>query len=249
MLQRVLNDANPVAVVTKVGQRPLLPDADAAIICLDDANHHSHHQTDDQSDEELVSLYKSWPAASLDDLAFIVYSSGTTGQPKGIANPHRAPALSYNWRFNEISDYAPGDFVACNVFFVWEALRPVMRGGAVVPVPSSIVFDGDALSLMLQDFKVTEMLFTPSLLENLFNTMSEADIRDRLASLKTVFLNGEVVSVVLRSRCYQFLPHVRFVNLYSVSECHEVAALDLKKIDLNKGIDDQIIDLESYQNQ
>jgi len=45
------------------------------------------------------------------------------GRPKGIANPHRAPVLSYDLRFR-LSDLGPGDRVACNVFFIWEILRP-----------------------------------------------------------------------------------------------------------------------------
>jgi len=233
MLQRVLSDATPVAVITKREQRHLLPLADTplAVISIDDAGHEQQEDLLTQL-QGLVNMYKSWPKVSLDDLAFVVYSSGTTGQPKGIANPHRAPAMSYNWRFQEIVDYKQGDRVACNIFFVWEAIRAVMRGGAVVPVPSAVIFDGDALSNMLQKQAVTEMLFTPSLLENLYNTLSEAEIRERMASLKTVFLNGEVVTIALRERCFHLLPNVRFINLYSVSECHEVGAVDLKDIDL-----------------
>ena len=107
-----------------------------------------------------------------------------------------------------------------------------MKGAAVVPIPATVVFDGEALSHMLQRHAVTEMLFTPSLLENLLNTMSETVLKQRLASLQTIFLNGEVVSVALRARCYSILPHVRFINLYSISECHEVGAVDLKDVDL-----------------
>jgi amino acid adenylation domain-containing protein/thioester reductase-like protein len=237
MLQRVLHDATPVAVVTKQEQRALLPVTNTAlaVLCLDDNEHHELQETAGQpeSQAELLQTYQSFPPVSLDDLAFIVYSSGTTGQPKGIANPHRAPALSYRWRFDEFVDPGPGSIVACNVFFVWEALRAVMRGGAVVPVPASIVFDGEALSVFLHQHSVTEMLFTPSLLENFFNTMSEADLRARLVALKTIFLNGEVVTLNLRERCFRLLPSVRFINLYSISECHEVGAVDLREIDLN----------------
>jgi len=254
MLQRVLNDAEPVAVLTHLDKRAMLPATDSTLICLDDAEHHinlQQHQgeannmnnnTTASSIEQLLAVYQSWQQPTLDDLAFIVYSSGTTGQPKGIANPHRAPALSYRWRFHEISDYHPGDRVACNVFFVWEALRPIMRGATVVPVPASVIFDAERLSEFLQRHQVTEMLFTPSLLENLLNLMTATTFTDnnnsssrlcqRLAALRTIFLNGEVVPVALRARCYQTLPHVRFINLYSISECHEVGAVDLKDIDL-----------------
>lgn len=236
MLQRVLHDALPVAVVTKLNHRAQLPvtTTATAVLCLDDAGHEKEKEGAVKKEDlaSLVELYRSWPDVSLDDLAFVSYSSGTTGAPKGIANPHRAPAMSYRWRRDEISGYGPGDRVACNVFFVWEAVRPLMNGAAVVVVPASVVFDGDELSKMLHKQQVTEMLFTPSLLENLFNTMSEADLRRRLASLRTVFLNGEVVTLALRARCLSLLPHVRFINLYSISECHEVGALDLNDVDL-----------------
>jgi non-ribosomal peptide synthetase component F len=165
MLQRVLQDATPVAVVTHAAQRSNLPaSSTAAILCLDDREHETKDQ---RSLSELLCLYNSWPAVSLDDLAFVVYSSGTTGAPKGIANPHRAPALSYNWRFGLV-DYGEDDRVACNVFFVWEALRPVMRGGAVIPVPASVIFDGEELGEFLEEKRVTEMLFTPSLLVSVY---------------------------------------------------------------------------------
>jgi amino acid adenylation domain-containing protein len=229
MLQKVLQDSCPVVIITTIAEKTRLPLTDAAVLAIDDNEHDSHQVTEL---EELWEMYQTWlPHPSLDNLAFVVYSSGTTGQPKGIANPHRAPALSYQWRFDTIRDYQPGDVVACHVFFVWECLRPIMRGGAVLPVPPSIVFDGEQLSQLLQQQAVTEMLFTPSLLENMMNTLEESVLRDRLATMSTIFLNGEVVSMALRQRCLTLLPHIRFVNLYSISECHEVGAIDLLDID------------------
>ena len=175
---------------------------------------------------------KQWPQPTYDNLAFLVYSSGTTGQPKGIANPHAAPALSYQWRFGS-RDYTSKDIVACNVYFVWECLRPVMRGAALLPIPADVIYDADLLTQMLQKHKVTEMLFTPSLIENALLTLDPKEFQERMKSLTTVFLNGEVVSMQLRKRCLERLPHIRFINLYSISECHEVGAVDLTSIDPN----------------
>jgi len=235
MLQRVLQDASPVAILTHANLKTNLPLANntAVGICLDDAEHRIIE--DLPPFEELLDDLSAGKlgAPTLDDMAFIVYSSGTTGQPKGIANPHRAPAISYQWRFTDIVDYKLGDVVACNVFFVWEALRPIMRGGAVIPVPGSVIYDGELLSTFLEDNSVTEMLFTPSLMENLFNTVPEDKLKERLSKcLRTILLNGEVVSIALRAMCMKMLAHVRFVNLYSISECHEVGAVDLKDVDL-----------------
>ncbi|KAL3773203.1 hypothetical protein ACHAWO_006325 [Cyclotella atomus] len=215
---------------------PMIEPAELTI-CLDDGAHEDSVTNFD----ELLNLYQNgWAQTGemgskveLEDLAFVVYSSGTTGQPKGIANPHRAPAVSYQWRFETLSDYAAGDVVACNVFFVWEALRPLMRGGAVLPIPADDIFDGERLTLQLERFGVTEILFTPSLLENMLHTVDLGDVRSRLHKLKTVYLNGEVVSLALRKKVIDSLSQVRLLNLYSISECHEVAALDLTSRDLD----------------
>jgi amino acid adenylation domain-containing protein/thioester reductase-like protein len=163
-----------------------------------------------------------------DNLAFVSYSAGTTGKPKGIANPHRAPVGSYLWRFG-LSDYGPGDRVGCNVFFIWEMLRPLLRGATTVIIPDEVVYDPPALAGFLEEYAISEVLVTPSLLATLLDAEGP-NLADRLGSLRTLWLNGEVVTKGLARRALGLLPHVRLMNVYSISETHEVAAGEIKDL-------------------
>lgn len=122
----------------------------------------------------------------LERLAFVSYSSGTTGRPKGIANPHSAPVRSYDLRFG-LSNLKPGDRVACNVFFVWEILRPLIRGATVFTVPDEASYDPVALVELLSARRITETLMTPTLLATILARNTKLN---SLKNLRTLWLNG-----------------------------------------------------------
>lgn len=138
LLADVIDDAKPTVIITNSTQANQI-NADIPLIMLDKLEMDPYKPT--ESLKELSCL----PADDdLERLAFVSYSSGTTGRPKGIANPHMAPVLSYDLRFR-LSDLSPGDRVACNVFFIWEMLRPLLRGATVFCVPDEASYDPVAL--------------------------------------------------------------------------------------------------------
>jgi thioester reductase-like protein/amino acid adenylation domain-containing protein len=161
----------------------------------------------------------------LDRLAFVSYSSGTTGKPKGIANPHRAAVTSYNARFG-LRDLQPGDRVACNVFFVWEMLRPLIRGATTVAIPDSASYDPIALVETLSSRKITDTLMTPTLLATVLSR--HPNLGQKLPHLRSLWLNGEVVTTDLCRRAFTAMPDTRLLNVYSASETHEAAIGDIK---------------------
>ena len=150
-----------------------------------------------------------------------------TGKPKGIANPHRASVLSYDLRF-ALSDLQPGDRVACNVFFVWEILRPLLRGATVVTVPDETSYDPVALVDLLASKHITETLMTPTLLAAVLSRHSS--IGNRLPDLRTLWLNGEVVTTSLSRQALKAMPKIRLLNVYSACETHEIACGDISKM-------------------
>eukprot|EP00325_Prymnesiales_sp_UTEX-LB-985_P001567 CAMPEP_0174705992 /NCGR_PEP_ID=MMETSP1094-20130205/9007_1 /TAXON_ID=156173 /ORGANISM="Chrysochromulina brevifilum, Strain UTEX LB 985" /LENGTH=1408 /DNA_ID=CAMNT_0015904217 /DNA_START=132 /DNA_END=4358 /DNA_ORIENTATION=+ len=173
----------------------------------------------------------------MDSLAYCVYSSGTTGLPKGITCPHRGSVFSYSHRMFAMPYASDGsDREGVNVFFVWEMLRPLLAGATLVVIPDSTIYDPPALASFLKANRVTRQLYTPSLLEALLDWSGDSEERrqalsEGFASMRVIVLCGEVVTVELRSRLLALAPHVTLLNLYSVSECHDVSMADLSAED------------------
>lgn len=177
MLSTVIDDARPRVIVTKrehVGRI----DADVPLIVMDEQEINANGST--------LTTNIMTDEHDLEKLAFVSYSSGTTGKPKGIANPHRAAVRSYDLRF-KLSDLKQGDRVACNVFFVWEILRPLLRGATTFCIPDEASYDPVALVDLLSSKNITETLMTPTLLATVLSR--HARLGDRLPDLKTLWLS------------------------------------------------------------
>ena len=168
-----------------------------------------------------------------DSLAFIPYTSGTTGDPKGVMLTGSAIISSYLARY-EFSSYGVGDRVACNIFFAWEFLRPLLKGGTVYVIPDDVVFLPRSLTAFISERRISEILFTPSLLQAVLNSAEPEVLRAQLSSLRVVWLNGEVVPTSLLSQALGVLPGAaRVFNTYSISETHDVCTVELTDLSVD----------------
>ncbi|KAF4671782.1 hypothetical protein FOL47_001218 [Perkinsus chesapeaki] len=218
LLDMVMEDAKPTCVCTTKELAAKLPKSQRIFIFDDDVTVWRKELSDGRKPKDL-------PVKDTDP-AYCVYSSGTTGKPKGIVCPHRGAVVSYDYRFKEYP-YGEDEREACNVFFVWELLRPLLKGATLYVVPDTVIYDSAELPKYIKKNKITRMLFTPSLLEAMLDSPGVAD----MTGLQLVILCGEVVSTQLRQKIRRNLPNTRIHNLYSVSECHDVTGSDLTQDD------------------
>lgn len=227
LLHDVIKDANPAVVVTQTEHAKLVPKAVPSILIDHPEQATSLFQPFDTAAASSSSLPPLPADTDLERLAFVSYSSGTTGKPKGIANPHRAPVKSYDLRF-AVNDLQPADRVACNVYFVWEMLRPLLRGATTYAIPDHSSYDPVRLVELLATEKITETLMTPTLLAAVL--ARHHNLGSKLPELRSLWLNGEVVTTDLARRAIKALPNTRLLNCYSASETHEVACGDLREM-------------------
>ena len=217
VLRAIVTESRPKVVITKARHLSRLSQFTGIRLLTIDS---------DQSWTRSKAVNRS-PRVGRDNLAFLPYTSGTTGDPKGVMQTHGSVISSYFARY-QFSSYTVGDRVACNIFFPWEFLRPLLKGGTVYVIPDDVVFLPRALAAFISEHRVSEILFTPSLLQGILNSADHDVLLSQLASLRVVWLNGEVVPTSLLERALDvFSNGARVFNTYSISETHDTCTVEL----------------------
>ncbi|AIC71355.1 amino acid adenylation domain-containing protein [Mycobacteroides abscessus] len=149
----MVSDAGPVAVLTTADLGSRFEGLDVGVIEIDDP------LIDGQPSSAL-------PAPEPDDLAYMTYTSGTTGVPKAVAVTHH--------NVTQLVDAVRADLPARpgevwsqwhSLVFdvsVWEIWGALLHGGRLVVVPESVASSPDDLHELLISEKVSVLCQTPS---------------------------------------------------------------------------------------
>ncbi len=206
--------------------------AGAACVCIDPGDPRERVETLLRScgaatvveDRLLVTEAASPPRTGGDagDLAFVFYTTGSTGEPKGVMHTHRSRGDRLRW---EIEHYAiaPGDRVLLKtpVSFarvVKETLWALSSGATVVIARPGGQRDPGYLADLIGRERVTVAIFIPPQLALLL----EEERLDATA-LRLVIAEGEPLPWPVYEQFRARLPHVELFNAYGLTEVSTVA--------------------------
>ncbi|MFF8393054.1 amino acid adenylation domain-containing protein [Streptomyces sp. NPDC016172] len=155
--------------------------------------------------------------------AYVLFTSGSTGQPKGVINEHAAVVNRILW-MQEAYRLEPGEAVLHKTplgFDVsgWEWLWPLAVGARIVVGGDDGRRDPVVLSRLIREHSVTTCHFVPSML-SAFLDGPAADCAD---VLRRVICSGEELPPTLARRFTSALPGTELHNLYGPTE----AAIDV----------------------
>ncbi len=189
-------------------------------ICIDGAIEGAHGY-----ESVLANASDSEPAtrASDEDVAWLVYTSGTTGRPKGVMLTHAAllRAATANALEGSSPDPTTG-LIVMPLFHVGGRLLFLvytLLGGTVILHAN---FDAEAMLAAIAQERVTSMHVAPAMLQRIL------EIPDRSAydtsSLVNVRYASAPMPVPLLRRCIEAFGPI-FVQTYGMTECLAVTTL------------------------
>jgi len=172
----------------------------------------------------------------LDNNAYILYTSGSTGLPKGIAIPHR---VAVNRLSTEPIPVEEGERFCAKtslsfVDSIWEMFTAWKNGSVLTIIPEHIVPDVENFVEAIRNSCASRIVLVPSLLRSIL--YSGLDIAERLQCVNYWISSGEKLPEDLSSKFAEIFPEKTLVNIYGTSEVWDVTAQIEKGISLKNDI-------------
>lgn len=159
------------------------------------------------------------------NLAYILYTSGSTGMPKGTLIEHKSVMNRIGWMQKQYP-LNQGDVLLQKtpVTFdvsVWELFWWFFNGSKLVLLNHDGEKDPSAIISYIETYAVSRIHFVPSMFTSFLYAIKHKSELSKLINLKTIFLSGESLPVSLVNEFNELrdiYPLPQLVNLYGPTE-------------------------------
>jgi len=178
------------------------------------------HDNADQSDLAGYSIENPQVDTDPDDLAYVAFTSGSTGNPKGVMGRHGPLTLFTSWAaekfgLNESDRFCMLSGLAHDPLHR-DIFTPLQLGGSIcIPDPSDLESPHRLRAWMTQR-RITVANLTPAMSQLLSDT--DTSTNEQIESLRYSFLVGDVLTKRDVSRLKKIAPGITCVNLYGATE-------------------------------
>jgi acyl-coenzyme A synthetase/AMP-(fatty) acid ligase/acyl carrier protein len=158
---------------------------------------------------------------SLDDPAFIFYTSGSCGYPKGVVLSHRA-IINHVYTKIVAFNIKKNDRICWNlsigfVAFLWQIFAPLFKGCSLYIYPLSLSYDSISLFNNIKKDNISILEVSPAFMNDYFNCLKEKKVRKIIKSLRLVSLGGEPLSSKLLKNFFVNFS-TKLINSYGQTE-------------------------------
>lgn len=213
-LLTVLTDAQASLILTLDRFKSSIPPSNQVpSICLDAASERIAHEN-----WEHLAL-----ATHPSQLAYVLYTSGSTGEPKGVMIEHASLVNYLCWVNASLLGSEPLNlpFTTRPIFdaSLKQFLAPLLRGDSVFVLPPEILNQPRELWLALSRLEYAGLNCVPAFWEAMLDaTEGEPELQTAARRLSRLIVGGEAISRESIKRTLALSPHLTITNVYGPSE-------------------------------
>lgn len=215
-IARVLSAARPLVVLTTSADGDELPGGFESVRI-------DRLDVTALSDAPIADAERRTPLRP-DNVAYVLFTSGSTGVPKGVALTHSATVSQLAWAQQQWP-HGASDAVLYKTpitfdIAVWELFWPLQTGAHIVVAEPDGHRDPAYMAGVIASHEVTTVHFVPSMLDVLLESTGGA----QLPSIRRVFVAGEALAQRTVDAAARVFGNADLVNWYGPAEAEVVTA-------------------------